>query len=63
MLPQDLSFHVTEAVGSGGILSQAAWLFLPDDPWLALWDRMATWIPSVADPESALTAERVAPRV
>jgi pimeloyl-ACP methyl ester carboxylesterase len=29
---------------------------------IALWDRMATWIPSVADPESALTAARVAPR-
>ena len=29
---------------------------------IALWDRMATWIPSVADPKSAVTAERVAPR-
>jgi pimeloyl-ACP methyl ester carboxylesterase len=32
MSPQDLSFDVTEAVGSGEILSQAAWLFLPVDP-------------------------------
>jgi alpha-beta hydrolase superfamily lysophospholipase len=32
MSPQDLSFDVTEAAGSGEILSQAAWLFLPGDP-------------------------------
>lgn len=32
MSPRDLSFDVTEAVGSGEILSQTAWLFLPDDP-------------------------------
>jgi pimeloyl-ACP methyl ester carboxylesterase len=33
--PQDLSFDVSEAIGSGENLSQAAWLFLPDDPTLA----------------------------
>jgi pimeloyl-ACP methyl ester carboxylesterase len=32
MSPQVLSFDVTEAVGSGEVLSQAAWLFLPGDP-------------------------------
>jgi pimeloyl-ACP methyl ester carboxylesterase len=29
---------------------------------IALWERMATWIPSVADPELVRTAERMAPR-
>jgi hypothetical protein len=29
---------------------------------IALWDRMAAWIASVADPESAMTPERAAPR-
>jgi alpha-beta hydrolase superfamily lysophospholipase len=32
MAPQELSFDVTEAVGSGESLSQAAWLFLPSEP-------------------------------
>lgn len=32
MAPQELSFDVTEVVGTAEPLSQAAWLFLPDDP-------------------------------
>jgi alpha-beta hydrolase superfamily lysophospholipase len=32
MAPLELSFDVTQAVGSGEVLSQAAWLFLPRDP-------------------------------
>ena len=32
MAPLELSFDVTQAVGSGEPLSQAAWLFLPRDP-------------------------------